>query len=80
MRDGDRVGIVTGFDLRELVILQRKPLETPVGEAATYDLISVEADDLLVEALLRMTKHGLRRLVVLRPRADHRACWSRSTC
>ena len=29
VRDGDRVGIVTGFDLRELVILQRKPLETP---------------------------------------------------
>lgn len=65
VRDGDRVGIVSGFDLRELVILQRKPLETPVGEAATYDLISVEAGDLLIEALLRMTKHGIRRLVVL---------------
>jgi CBS domain-containing protein len=64
VRDGDRVGIVTGFDLRELVILQRKPLETPVGEAASYDLISVEATDLLIEALLRMTKHGIRRLVV----------------
>jgi CBS domain-containing protein len=64
VRDDDRVGIVTGFDLRELVILQRKPLETPVGEATTYDLISIEAIDLLVEALLRMTKHGIRRLVV----------------
>jgi CBS domain-containing protein len=64
VRDRDRVGIVTGFDLRELVILQRKPLETPVGEAATYDPITIEADDLLVEALLRMTKHGIRRLVV----------------
>jgi CBS domain-containing protein len=64
VRAGDRVGIVTGFDLRELVILQRKPLETPVGEAAHYDLISVEARDLLIEALLRMTKHGIRRLVV----------------
>jgi CBS domain-containing protein len=29
VRDRDRVGIVTGFDLRDLVILQRKPLETP---------------------------------------------------
>ena len=38
VRDRDRVGIVTGFDLRELVILQRRPLETPVGEAARYDL------------------------------------------
>ena len=65
VRDRDRVGIVTGFDLRDLVILQRKPLETPVGEAASYDPITVEADDLLVEALLRMTKHGIRRLVVL---------------
>jgi CBS domain-containing protein len=64
VRDGARVGIVTGFDLRALVILQRRPLETPVGEAATYDLISIEADDLLVEALLRMTKHGIRRLIV----------------
>jgi CBS domain-containing protein len=65
VRDADRVGIVTGFDLRRLVILQRQPLETPVGQAATYDLISVQAGDLLVEALLRMTKHGVRRLVVL---------------
>jgi CBS domain-containing protein len=64
VRDGDRVGIITGFDLRELVILQRRPLETAVGEAAHYDLISVQADDLLIEALLRMTRHGIRRLVV----------------
>jgi CBS domain-containing protein len=65
VRDGDRVGIVTGFDLRKLVILQRRPLEAAVGEAASYDLISIDAGDLLVEALLRMTKHGIRRLVVL---------------
>lgn len=61
---GERTGIATGFDLREAVILERKPLETPVGDTATYELISIEADDLLVEALLRMTRHGVRRLVV----------------
>ena len=64
VRDGERVGMVTGFDLREVVILQRRPLETAVGEAATWSLIGVDADDLVAEALLRITTHSVRRLVV----------------
>jgi CBS domain-containing protein len=64
VRHGTQVGIATGYDLRDVAILQRMPLETPLGLAASYDLIGIEAEDALVEALLRMARHGVRRLVV----------------
>ena len=64
VRDGERIGIVTGFDLLGAVVLQHRSAETPVGTLATFDLIGINADDLLVEALLRMTRHDLKRLVV----------------
>jgi CBS domain-containing protein len=59
-----RTGIVTGFDLLGAVVLEGRPVETTVGPLATFELIGIAADDLLVEALLRMTHHGLKRLVV----------------
>jgi CBS domain-containing protein len=64
VRDGERIGIVTGFDLLGAVVLEHRSAETPVGTLATFELIGIDADDLLVEALLRMTHHGLERLVV----------------
>ncbi len=64
VRDGERVGIVTGIDMREAVILNRAPVEASVGPIASYDLITIEADDFLFEGLLSMTRHGIRRLVV----------------
>lgn len=64
VRDGARIGIVTGFDLREAAILERQPLETPIAGATSYQLITIAPDDFLTEALLRMTHHGVRRLVV----------------
>ncbi len=64
VQDGERTGIVTDHDLREKVILERRDLDQPIGPIATYELIGIEAGDLLVEALLRLTRHGLHRLVV----------------
>jgi CBS domain-containing protein len=64
VRDGERVGIVTGIDMREAVILNRAPVEAPVGPIASYDLVTIEADDFLFEGLLSMTRKGVRRLVV----------------
>ena len=64
VRDGERVGIVTGFDLLGAVVLDHRSAEAPVGPLATFELVGIDADGLLVEALLRMSHHGLKRLVV----------------
>jgi CBS domain-containing protein len=64
VRGDGRTGIVTGIDMREAVILGRRPVETPVGEIATWQLLTIAPEELLADALLRMTRHGVKRLVV----------------
>ena len=64
VRHGDETGIVTATDLRDAAIVQRQPLDTPVGPLATYELIGMEPDDFLFNALLRMTRHNINRLVI----------------
>jgi CBS domain-containing protein len=64
VRDGERVGIVTGTDLWEATILKRLPIETPVASIAQYPVISVDKSDFVALALLKMTKHSIRRLAV----------------
>ncbi len=64
VRGNGRAGIVTGIDMREAVILGRRPVETPVGEIATWELVTIAPEELLADALLRMTRHGVKRLVV----------------
>ncbi len=69
VRDGDparggRIGILTGTDLRDLVVLDGRPVESPVGPLARYALLTLDRDDLLFNALILMTKHSVRRVVV----------------
>jgi len=64
VRDGDRTGIITGTDLRDRVVLDGKPVTTPVGPLARYDLITLDRDELLFNALILMTKHSVRRIVI----------------
>ncbi|MDQ2106271.1 putative nucleotidyltransferase substrate binding domain-containing protein [Azospirillum isscasi] len=69
VRDGDpksggRIGILTGTDLRDLVVLDGRPVDSPVGPLARYELLSLDRDDLLFNALILMTKHSVRRLVI----------------
>jgi len=64
VRDGQRIGVVTGMNLSKAVVLRRLPLETVVREACHFDVISVDRDDFLFEALLLMTKHDKRRLAI----------------
>jgi len=61
---GDEIGIVTATDLREAAIIQRQSVDDPVGPLATYELISMEPDDFLFNALLRMTHYNVNRLVI----------------
>jgi len=64
VRDGGRTGVVTGMNLAKAVVLRRLPLETPVREVTHFDVVAVDEDDFLFEALLSMTRHGKRRLAV----------------
>lgn len=66
VRGEGRVGIVTRTNLSKAVILSRLALTTPVGECTSWNLISVEENDFVFDALIVMTRHGKRRLVVTR--------------
>ncbi|PWC36426.1 DUF294 nucleotidyltransferase-like domain-containing protein [Azospirillum sp. TSO35-2] len=57
-------GILTGTDLRDLVVLDGRPVTDPVGPLARYDLLTLDRDDLLFNALVLMTRHAVRRVVV----------------
>ena len=62
--DGSR-GIVTDKDLRRKVLVTGKPLSDPIGDIATTNLITIERDDFLFNALLMMTEHSIKRIVVM---------------
>ncbi len=64
VRNGDRVGIFTGRDVRERSVLMGLPDSTPIGDLAGYDLITLQRDDLLFNAFVTMTKHAIRHVVV----------------
>ena len=64
-RDGrDRVGMFTTTDLRDALLRGVPPGQLAVREAARFDLIGIEADADLFEALWLMVRHRVHRLVV----------------
>jgi CBS domain-containing protein len=65
VRDGGRLGIITGTDLSNAAILKRLPIETSVASETQYDVVSVAPNDFVAMALLQMTKHNKRRVAVL---------------
>src|SRR5208282_4899817 len=65
VREGERVGIITGTDLSNAAILKRLPIETSVAGETQYEVVSVARDDFVSMALLQMTKHNKRRVAVL---------------
>jgi len=64
VRDGERVGIITGMNLSKAVVLRREALETPVRELAHFDVVTLRPDDFVSSALLLMTKQNKRRVAV----------------
>lgn len=64
VRDGGRVGIFTTTDLRDALLRERPPAELPVREAARFELIDIDADADLFEALWLMVRHRVHRLLV----------------
>jgi CBS domain-containing protein len=64
VREDGRIGVVTGMNLAKAVLLQRLPLDTPVRHVCHFDVIAVDAEDFIFEALLLMTRHDKRRVAV----------------
>jgi len=64
VRDGDRIGIITGMSLSKAVVLRRQPIQTPVRELANFDIVAVQPGDFVSSALLLMTKYNKQRLAV----------------
>src|SRR6516164_10668811 len=65
VRDGERTSVVTRSDLVDAAIVNREPIDSPVGPLARHPVVSVALDDFVSTALLRMTKHNKRRVAVV---------------
>lgn len=64
VRAGPRFGVITGMNLSKAVVLDRKPLDTEVQLLSHFDVVAVDLDDFIFEALIKMTRHNKRRLAV----------------
>jgi CBS domain-containing protein len=64
VRDGDRVGVLTGMNLSKAVVLERMTLDAPVRSLAHFDVVALSPDDFVYSALILMTKSGKRRVAV----------------
>ena len=66
MDNGNLLGTVTDRDIALRVVAEGKdPKSTTVGEIASRDIVTVEPDDDLDDALQKMAKHQVRRLPVV---------------
>jgi CBS domain-containing protein len=61
---GQRLGIFTTTDLRDALLREAPPSALAVREVAHFDVVEVEADAELFEALWLMVSHRVHRLVV----------------
>jgi len=64
VQKGSQYGMVTRTDLLEGVVLQDMGLESDICDLASYDLLTVQTDDFLFNALVLMTRHKIQRIVV----------------
>jgi CBS domain-containing protein len=60
------VGIVTDRDLREKVVAKGRDVDEPVKNIMSIPLIRVDAKDYCFEAVLKMIKHGIHHVLVIK--------------
>jgi len=66
VEDGRLIGVVTERDITLRVVAEgRDPRTTRVEEVASRDVITIDPDQALDDALAVMAQHGLRRLPVI---------------
>lgn len=64
VRDGERLGIFTTTDLRDALLRPEPPDRLAVRELAHFETVTVAPGDALIDALLAMLRHRIRRVVV----------------
>ncbi|WP_298835306.1 putative nucleotidyltransferase substrate binding domain-containing protein [uncultured Piscinibacter sp.] len=64
VRDGGRLGIFTTTDLRDALLRAESPAVLAVREVARFELVEIEADAELFEALWLMVRQRVHRLLV----------------
>lgn len=57
-------GIITRTNMLHAVMLDGHPLDTPVGKIATFPVIHVEDGEFLFNAMIKMTRHRVKRVMV----------------
>lgn len=57
-------GIVTRTNMLHAVMLDNHPLNTPVGEIATFPVIHVDDGEFLFNAMIKMTRQRMKRVMV----------------
>jgi len=57
-------GIITRTNMLHAVMLDNHPLDTPVGRIATFPVIHVEDGEFLFNAMIKMTRHRVKRVMV----------------
>ena len=57
-------GIVTRTNMLHAVMLDDHPLDTPVGKIATFPVIHVDDGDFLFNAMIKMTRNRMKRVMV----------------
>ena len=63
--EGDRlVGMITDRDLAIRLVGEGKSIDTPVGELASKDVVTIDPQQEVAEAARLMAEHQLRRLPV----------------
>ena len=65
VRDGDRIGIVTGMNLSKAVVLRQMPIQAAVRPITHFDVIAISPTDFVYSALILMTKSNKRRIAIL---------------
>ncbi len=58
-------GIITDRDLRTRVVAEQLPYSTPVTDIMTEELITIESNQFVFEAMLAMLRHNLHHLPVI---------------
>lgn len=64
-------GIVTDRDFREKVVAKGRDVQDPVKDVMSLSLIRVDARDFCFEAVLKMIKHNIHHIVVIKDGALH---------
>lgn len=64
-RRNGKYGILTRTNLLEALALSDHSLDDSVDSVATWNLITINEGEFLFEALIRMTRYGIERLVVM---------------